>query len=41
MLYRCARDGNEGPAADLVRRSITELCATDYQDDAQVLTRWR
>ena len=40
MLVRCARDGDEGPASDLVRRSITELCATDYRDDAQVLARW-
>ena len=40
MLLRCARDGDEGPASDLVRRSITELCATEYRGDAQVLARW-
>jgi GNAT superfamily N-acetyltransferase len=40
MLVRCARDGDEGPASDLVRRSTTELCATDYRGEAQVLARW-
>ena len=40
MLVRCARDGDEGPASDLVRRSVTELCATDHRGDAQVLARW-
>ena len=40
MLFRCARDGDEGPASDLVRRSITELCATEYRGDAQVLAGW-
>ena len=40
MLVRCARDGDEGPASDLVRRSVTELCVAEYRGDAQVLARW-
>ena len=49
MLVRCARDGDEGPASDVVRegpasdvvrRSITELCVAEYRGDAQVLARW-
>src|SRR3954447_11209216 len=40
MLVRCARDGDASPAADVVRRSIIELCAAEYRGDAQVLDRW-
>jgi GNAT superfamily N-acetyltransferase len=40
MLIRCARDGDDGPAADVVRRSIAELCATEYRGDARILARW-
>ena len=40
MLVRCARDGDVSSAADVVRRSITELCASEYRGDAQVLARW-
>src|SRR4051794_10788826 len=40
MLIRCARAEDAGPAADLVRRSITELCGKEYRGDAEVLARW-
>jgi hypothetical protein len=33
-------DGDEGPASDVVGRSITELCMMDCRGDAQVLARW-
>jgi hypothetical protein len=40
MLVRCARDDDAGRAADVVRRSITELCVNEYRNDPQVLARW-
>lgn len=40
MLVRCARDCDADRAADVVRRSITELCVADYRNDPQVLARW-
>src|SRR4051812_35739357 len=40
MLIHCARNEDAIPAADVVRRSITELCGEEYREDAQVLARW-
>jgi len=40
MLIHCARNEDAIPAADVVRRSITELCGEEYRGDAQVLARW-
>lgn len=40
MLVRCAQDCDADHAADVIRRSITELCATEYRHDRQVLARW-
>src|SRR3569833_3107484 len=40
MLVRCARNGDASPAADVVRRSIIELCAVEFRGDALVLARW-
>ena len=40
MLVRCAQGDDAGPVADVVRQSITDLCAAEYRDDAQVLARW-
>jgi GNAT superfamily N-acetyltransferase len=40
MLVRCATETDAEPAADLVRRSIMELCAAEYRGDPGVLARW-
>ena len=40
MLVRCARKEDARPAAEVVCRSITELCGDEYRGDAQVLARW-
>ena len=40
MEIRKARIEEAAAAADVIRRSITELCAPDYRGDARVLERW-
>ncbi|WP_158292216.1 GNAT family N-acetyltransferase [Paracraurococcus ruber] len=40
MLIRGARAADAGPACDLARRSITELCVADWRGDPQVLAAW-
>lgn len=40
MLVRCAKDSDASAATEAVRRSIAELCATDYRGDPQILARW-
>ena len=40
MLVRCAEDSDAGPAAEVVRRSVAELCEAEYRGDPQVLARW-
>jgi len=40
MLVRCAEESDAGPACKVARRSVTELCATEYRDDPLVLARW-
>src|SRR4051812_47415127 len=40
MQVRCAHDGDADEAANVVRWSITELCAAEYRGDTQVLARW-
>ena len=40
MLARCAEISEASAAADVLRRSITELCADDYRRDPAVLARW-
>jgi len=37
---RCARPEDADAAADLLRRSITELCAADHRGDADTLSKW-
>lgn len=40
MLVRCAEDSDAGPAAEVARQSVAELCKADYRGDPQVLARW-
>jgi GNAT superfamily N-acetyltransferase len=40
MLIRVARAEDADAAADVVRRSITELCGLDHQGDASTLSMW-
>lgn len=40
MRVRCATSCDADPATEAVRRSIAELCRTDYRGDPQVLARW-
>jgi GNAT superfamily N-acetyltransferase len=40
MRARCAELSEAAGAADVLRRSITELCADDYRHDPAVLARW-
>jgi ribosomal protein S18 acetylase RimI-like enzyme len=40
MLVRRAQAAEAREAADVIRRSITELCAADYRGDPEVLARW-
>lgn len=40
IVVRPAQPHDADAAAHLLRRSITELCATDHQHDPATLTRW-
>lgn len=40
MLVRRAECQDACQAADVIRRSITELCATEYRNDRRVLACW-
>jgi GNAT superfamily N-acetyltransferase len=40
LTIRPAEPRDADAAADLLRRSITELCATDHQNDAATLAQW-
>jgi GNAT superfamily N-acetyltransferase len=40
FLVRPATDADASMAIDCLRRSITELCSADHQDDAPTLERW-
>lgn len=40
MHVRCAGESDAGPASEVTRRPIGELCATEYRDDPLVLARW-
>ena len=40
MFVRCAEEDDAGPAAEVARRSVAELCQADYRGDRQVLARW-
>src|SRR4051812_45063762 len=40
MRVRCAKEDDAGPASEVTRRSIAELCATEYRGDPLVLARW-
>lgn len=40
MLIRAAREEDATAACDVVRRSIIELCHTDYGGDARTLALW-
>ncbi len=40
VFVRNAESGDAQAAADLLRRSITELCAADHQNDPATLERW-
>lgn len=40
MRVRPAIEGDADTAAEIIRRSITQLCALDYRNDPAVLERW-
>lgn len=40
LLIRAAVAADAGAATEVVRRSITELCRADHQDDPDTLERW-
>ena len=40
VTVRAATDNDAEAACQVLRRSITELCATDHQDDEEVLAAW-
>src|SRR6478735_4761117 len=40
MLFREARTEEAVEACHVVRRSITELCLADHQDDPAILEKW-
>lgn len=40
MQIRPARDDDAEAAADVLRRSIRDLCVVDHQDEAHILDAW-
>jgi GNAT superfamily N-acetyltransferase len=40
MLIRKARFDDAAKTCDVLRRSVTELCGADHQDDPAIIRRW-